>query len=327
MPSTRIEISYRTIVFTVIFILFLWFLYIIRSVIIALFVSLILMSALNPLVVRLEKKKIPRPLAILLLFAMILVVFSAVVASVMPPLLEQTRSLIDQTPSILERLGGLAINQQVISDQLGSVPSNIYRFLISTFSNLVALFTLFVLSYYFLSERGNLHRYLAVFFSNNKTEDKAEEFINKIEHHIGGWVRGQLALMVIIGVMTYIGLQILGVNYALPLAILAGLLEIIPNIGPTLSMIPAALIGATNSLVTMLATIALYFLIQQFENNIIVPKVMQKAVGVKPLVTIICLMVGLKLAGVLGIILAVPGYLILRLVVEEIYTSKRFRKA
>lgn len=327
MQPTRIEISYRTIVFSVVFLLFLKFLFVIRAVLIALFIALILMTALNPIINLLEKKKIPRVIAIMIIFILIVLIITGIVAAVIPPLVEQTKSLISQTPAILERIGGLPIDQQVINSQLSSVPGNIARLVIGAFSNIIAVFTLLVLTFYLLYERGNLHRYLAIFFGSTKTEEKAEELINKLEHQIGGWIRGELALMLIIGVFSYIGLRILGVTYALPLSIIAGILEIIPNIGPTVALIPAALVALTISPVTALATIALYFLIQQFENNIIVPKVMQKAVGVKPLVVILALMIGAKLAGVLGAALAVPGFLVLKVVVEEIYSTDRFKKS
>ena len=323
---TRVEVSHRTIVFAVVFLLFLWFLYSIRAVLLAVLIASILMFALNPLVTFLEKRRLPRPVAILLLFIIILISLSGVIAAIIPPLVDQTKSLIDQFPAIVQSLGGLKIDQRVLSDQLGPIPKNIARIIIGAFSNIIAVFTLLVVTFYLLSERANLHRYLIFLFGNDGTEEKAEEFVNKLEHGIGSWVRGQLTLMALIGLFTYVGLRILGVNYALPLSILAGILEIIPNIGPTVSMIPAVLVALAASPITALATVALFFLVQQFENNIIVPKVMQKAVGVKPLVTIIALMTGVKLAGVLGAILAVPGYLILRIIVEEIYTSDRFRK-
>ncbi len=326
MIPARVEISHRTIIYTLFLLLSLWFLYTIRAVLVAVLIASILMFALNPLVTILERKKLPRSLAILVLFIGIFLVLSGVIAAITPPLVDQTKSLIDQLPTIIQNLGGLKIDQRVLSDQLGSLPKNIARIIIGTFSNLVAMFTLFILTYYFLSERANLHRYLVFLFGSDKTERKAEEFVDKLEHEIGGWVRGQLTLMVIIGLMTYVGLLILGVSYALPLAILAGILEIIPNIGPTISMIPAVLVALAASPVTALATVALFFLVQQFENNIIVPKVMQRAVGVKPLVTIISLMIGVKVAGILGAILAVPGYLILRIIVEEVLTSDRFQR-
>lgn len=326
MATTRIEISSRTIVFIIAVLLFLWFLYAIRDVLLLLFVSLIFMAALNPLVTRFERRKIPRPIAILLIFIVIFFLLASLIAAIIPPLVDQSRSLVNQIPFALEQLGGLPIDQRVISDQLGPIPGNIARFVIGTFSNIIAILSLLVVTFYLLSERANLHRYFVFLFGKQEMEAKAEEFVNKFERQIGGWVRGQIFLMFFIGVLTYFGLQLLGISFALPLSILASLLEIVPNIGPTLAMMPAALIAATTSPVTALATVALYFLIQQLENSIVVPKVMQKAVGAKPLVTIIALMIGAKLSGVIGAVLAIPGYLILKLLVEEILASERFQK-
>lgn len=321
MQTNRVEISYRTIASITLFIILLWFLYAIRSVLVALFIATILMFALNPLVSYLEKKHIPRGLASILLLIFVLLIFSGMVASIIPAVIEQSKNLIIQIPLAIKQIGLPSIEQRVLSDQLGSIPGNIARIVISAFSNIVALFTLLVVTYYLLSERKYLHRYLVAFFKDANLEKRVEEFIDKLEHQIGGWVRGQVTLMLIIGVLTYIGLLLIGVSYALPLAIIAGILEIIPNIGPTLAMIPAVLVTLSIP-VTTLATIALYFLIQQFENSIVVPKVMQRAIGIRPLVTITLLMVGFKLAGGMGAILAIPAYLTLKVIFEEFFIDK-----
>jgi predicted PurR-regulated permease PerM len=126
--------------------------------------------------------------------------------------------------------------------------------------------------------------------------------------------------------MTYFGLRILGIEFALPLALLAGVLEIIPNIGPILSSIPAIVAGLAFSPLMGLAVAALYFLIQQLENTLIVPKVMEKTAGVNPLVTILSLAIGFKLGGIVGAILAVPVVLLIQVVSSEVFASKRFQK-
>lgn len=327
MRPARVEISYKTILFVFLLLFFFWFLFAIRDVLLAVFIALIIMSALNPLVNIFERFKLPRILSILLIFAIILIIFSGMIASIVPALVYQTRSLINQIPTIAENLGIHTIDQRVLSDQLGSIPGNIAKVVINMFSNIVAVFTVFVLSFYLLAERANLHKNLISFFGNQDLEKNTEQFIDKLEHQIGNWVRGQLALMFIIGIMTYVGLLLLKVNFSLALAIIAGILEIVPGIGPTLAMIPAVLVAFSNSPITAIATLALYFLIQQFENNFIVPKVMQAVVGVKPFITIISIMIGVKLAGVLGAILAIPTYLVTRLIIEEYYNSKRISSA
>lgn len=326
MPR-KIEISHRTIIFTVSFLLGLWFLYQIKQIILALFIAVILMSALNPVVDRLGRLRFPRWLAILLLYILIFGGFGIVVAFLTPPLVDQTSNLINRIPAYLRELKVPVIDPNVVASQisqLGFLPANLLKVTIGFFSNIIGFFFLAVVTFYLLLERRKLNRYLAVLFGDGE-EKRAEDFINKVEKRLGGWVRGELTLMTIIGIMTYIGLRLLGLEFALPLAILAGLLEVIPSIGPIISAIPAILLGLTVSPVMGLATAALYFLIQQLENSLIAPKVMERAVGVNPLVTIISLAVGFKLAGVVGAILAVPVVLILQVVASEVFASKRFQ--
>lgn len=327
MPK-KIEISHRTIIFTTFFLLFLWILYQIRQVLIALFVSVILMAALNPAVDRLIKFKIPRFLAILLLYILIIGVFVLSIAGVVPPLVDQTSTLISRLPEYSQNLGLPIIDQKIIADQisqLGSIPANIVKLSISIFSNLFVVLAILVITFYLLMERRNLNKYLTVLFGGD-SEKKAEKFINEMEKKLGGWVRAQLILMVIIGLFSYIGLRLLGIEFALPLAILAGVFEIIPNIGPIASAIPAFFAGFVISPLMGLAVIALYFLIQQLENTVIVPKIMEKEVGVNPIITILSLTIGFKLAGITGAVLAIPVVLLVRIVASEIYSSERFRQ-
>jgi len=326
--TRKIEISHRTIIFATFFLIFLWFLYQIRQILIALFISVILMAALNPAVDRITRLKIPRFLAILFLYILIIGVFVLSIAGVVPPLVDQTSVLISRLPEYSQNLGLPIIDQKIITDQisqLGSIPANIVKLSVSIFSNLFVALAVLVITFYLLMERRNLNKYLTVLFGGDG-EKKAEKFINEMEKNLGGWVRAQLILMSIIGLFCYIGLRLLGIEFALPLAILAGVFEIIPNIGPIVSAIPAFFAGFVISPLMGLAVIALYFLIQQLENTIIVPKVMEKKVGVNPIVTILALTIGFKLAGIMGAVLAIPIVLLLRIVASEIYSSERSRQ-
>lgn len=323
----KIEISHRTVVFTVFFLLGLLFLYQIRQIILALFVSLILMSSLNPAVDRLQKWRVPRWLAILFLYILIFGGLGVMLAAVIPVLIDQTAAFINGLPSYIRQLGGFGFDPNLIAgqiSQLGLISANILKITVSFFSNIVSLFALAVITFYLLLERKNLDRYLSVLFGEG-SEKKANDFVNKVEKKLGGWVRGEAALMTIIGLMTYAGLKLLGIEFALPLALLAGILEIVPNIGPTIAAIPAVLIGFAISPLMGMAVAALYFLVQQIENSLIVPKVMQKAVGVNPLVTILALATGFKLAGIVGAILAVPVVLVIQVTVSEVFASNRFQ--
>ena len=143
-----------------------------------------------------------------------------------------------------------------------------------------------------------------------------------IENQLGGWVRGQLVLMLVIAVFTYIGFLLIGIPYALPLAILAGFLEILPNIGPTIAAVPAITIAYISS-GPALAVVALLFsiLVQQLENNVIVPKVMRENANVNPLISIIAILIGLQLAGVVGALLAIPLYIVIRTVYGSFFRA------
>ncbi len=249
------------------------------------------------------------------------------VASVVPPLVEQTSILINRIPIYVQQFEVPGIDPNLFVSQipkLAEIPANILKFSLGFFSNLVAVLAILIITFYLLLERKNLKHHLLILFGEDQ-EKKAEAFINKAEKQLGSWVRGEIILMTIIGVMTYIGLRFLGIEFALPLALLAGILEIVPNIGPVLAAIPAIIAGLAISSPIGLAVAALYFLIQQLENSLIVPKVMEKAVGVNPLVTILSLAIGFKLGGAVGAIFAVPIILLIQVVASEVFISKRFQ--
>ncbi len=216
----------------------------------------------------------------------------------------------------LEVIFNAQFDPNVVGSYLNSVPSNLLKIAAGAFSNILDILALFFLSYYLVLERPNLHKYLLRFFENHNAEERAEGLVLAIEHQVGGWVRGELLLMAVIGVMTYFGLVLLGVPYALPLAVIAGLLELVPNLGPTMAAIPAIIIGLTISPVVALGTLIMAVIIQQLENNFIVPKIMQSATGTQPLITILVLLVGFTLGGIPGAVLGMPIYLTIQTIIK-----------
>ena len=193
------------------------------------------------------------------------------------------------------------------------------------FSNLLSFFVLAVITFYLLIERKNLNQYLSILFGSGG-EERAKRFVDELEGKLGGWVRAQTTLMFIVSLMAYFGLRLLGIDFALPLALLAGVLEIVPNIGPVLSAVPAVLAGLVISPLMGLGVVALYFLIQQIENTLIVPQVMKKKLGLNPLVTILSLAIGFKLAGIAGAVLAIPVMLLVQAVATETFASKKLNQ-
>lgn len=319
METQKIEISQKTIIFTIGTLLSLWFLYQIRSIVVLLFIAFILMTAVNPLVKLANKVKIPTILVMLVIYFGLIALVSTVVASLVPAVVQQTKDITILLPTYmhnLENIFNAQLDTNVAGSYLSSIPSNLLKIAAGAFSNIMNILALFFMSYYLVLERPHLHRYFLRFFENHNAEEKAEGLVLAVEKQVGGWVRGELILMLIIGILTYIGLILLGIPYALPLAVLAGFLEAVPNLGPTIAAIPVVLMGLTISPIIGFGGLLLSIVIQQLENNLIVPKVMQSATGTKPLVTILVLLVGFTLGGIAGAILAMPIFLTIQTIIK-----------
>jgi len=324
MPR-KIEISHRTIVFTVLFLLFLWFLYSIRDIILELVVALLIMAILDPIVSRLSKYKIPRALSVMLVYVVAISVFAFVIGTIIPPLIEQSSAFAGGLPKYLGNIGvSTFVSQQIISQilsQLGTLPGQAVKLSVSIFSNVLGVVTVLILAFYLLLTREKLDEALGFFFGNARKKE-VSGLVDKLEKRLGGWARGELALMFLVGSLTYIGLTILGIPYSLPLAILSGLLEIIPYLGPIISAIPGIIIGLGISPLIGLAALAVYFLVQQIENYVFVPKVMEKSVGVNPIITLLALAIGFRMAGVVGVVMSVPVVISVQVLVKEYLLSK-----
>lgn len=321
----RVEIYYKTIVFAVAFLIALWFLLQIREIIILLFLSIILLSALLKPVEWLNARRVPRVLSVLLVYLFLLGLISSVIGIIVPPLVSQTSDLVSKLPQIISSINNFFIfyhipvedMSSVLARQVQQIAGNIISVSTKVFSSLFSVITLFVLTFYLLLEWKKFVKLLTSPFSG-KQEKKVVSIITKVEGGLGQWIRGQLTLSLIVGLLTFIGLTLLGVPFAVPLSLIAGILEIVPIIGPIISAIPAILIGLTISPILALAVAALFFIVQQLENHLIVPMVMSKVVGLQPPIVIIGLLIGAKLAGVGGAFLAVPVIVVARIIIAEL---------
>ncbi len=321
MPR-KIDISHRTVIFITVFILGLWLIYLIRDLLIILFVAVILMSALSPLVNFFNKFKLPKGLSIAITYIIIVGVIAGLIAAVVPPLIEETQRLSLTLPSRLDDLlQKMAIDRSLLDAQLASLSSNAFSITLTVFDNFLTIIFLLVLTFYLILERESLESRSAALFVGR--EERVKKLMIQIEEKLGGWFRGQLLLSLIIGVLTYIGLIVLGIPYALPLAVIAGILEVVPVIGPIISAIPAIFVALTYSPFLSLGVAAMYFIIQQLENHLIVPQVMRRAVGINPLVVILAIAIGSRLLGFAGALLAVPIAVVLQIIVTEIIEEKK----
>lgn len=319
--QTKIEISPKTIFYTILILIGFYITYQLRAVFLILFIAFILATALNPLVNALQKIKLPRVLAIFISFVLVIGIVTLVFAGIIPTLIEQTAILATSLIQILNDNHLLEFDQNTISSQIQTISSsliNVLKIILGAASNIIGLFSLLVMTFYLLIERPNLEKYLRNLLHDGEKERRWLRVVEAVEMRLGGWVRGELLLMIIVGTLTYIGLTAIKIPFALPLALLAGLLELVPNLGPTIAAIPAALIGLTISMPVAIGTVIVSIAVQQLENNIIVPLVMRSSAGLRPIITLLCLMIGVTIGGVGGAILAVPTFITIQTVFSQL---------
>ncbi|PIR59342.1 MAG: hypothetical protein COU69_01110 [Candidatus Pacebacteria bacterium CG10_big_fil_rev_8_21_14_0_10_56_10] len=314
-----VSISPSIVVTTLASLIGLYLLFQIRFIILLVFLAFIIMTALHPAVSGLHRRlKLPRVVAILAVYAVVIGSIAVLLSLIIPPLVNQLGKLVNtfDIPGLTDQVRQLKFNLSdvtVIFEQLSSRFGFVYSLIASTFSGLITVFTLIVLSVYIMLDRPHLHKKISWFTRDKKAIKLAEQFVDDLEYQLGGWVRGQLVLMFSIGLVTYLGLTLLSMPFALPLAILAGLLEILPNIGPTIAALPAVIFAfITGGPVLAGAVVVLYLIVQQFENSLLVPKVMHDNVDVNPLVSIVTILIGLQLGGVLGAVISIPVYIVAR---------------
>lgn len=324
-----VSIELSSIVFAVCFVLFLYFLYLIRSILVLVLCAFIIMVALNPLARFFNRKlRFPKHLSIALTYVIFALGMTGLLAVIVPPLAEQMRHLASliHIPLVQDFFRGFEFSVQELDtliSRIGSSAGVVLNIISTTFNGVFTTFTLIVLSFYLMLERDTLHRKFSWFTRERAHLEQASRFLDSLEKQLGGWVRAQVILMVAIGLITYIGLTLLSIPYALPLALLAGLLEVLPNLGPTIAAVPVifvayAAFGPVMALITLLFAIV----VQQIENNLLVPKVMSDNAHVGPLVSIVAILVGLSLGGVVGALLAIPLYITARSVYSILILPK-----
>ncbi len=315
---SKIEVSVRAIFATLAILAGVWLVLQIRDILYLLFIAFLLMTAIHPIVTVLERFKVPRFVGILLVYIIFIGIFGVSIATSVPALVMQTTKLMQELPGpIMKIMPYGSIDFSTIGQQIAPIGENLLKFTLSIFSNIATVVTVLVFTFYFLLERRHTEQMLTELVGASVARE-AVDILRAIEARLGEWVRGELLLMASVGILSYIGLIILHVEFALPLALVAAVLEIVPNIGPILSAIPAILVGLGTSPLLALSVAALYVIVQQLENNILVPIIMKTSVGLSPLIIIIALMIGGKLAGITGVVLAVPVLLVIQVLIQKL---------
>jgi len=329
-----IEISSGTILRTIFILLLLWFLYLIWDILILVFLALIIVSAIDPVVDWCQKKRIPRGLAVLAIYVLAIAAVGTAISFLVTPLVSEIRGLGENFPNLVAKFSGYFqgvqsyatshnLQQQVsnfsgnLTDRFSQLGTNVFSGTISVIGGIFSLLVVLSVAFYMSVEEKGVKKFFASIAPDEHGE-YVTGLVDRIQFKMGRWLLGQMALMVIIFAIDYVGLLAIGAPYALILAILAGLLEIVPYVGPIVSAVVAAGISFLHGPVTGLLVLALFAIAQQLEGYVIAPLVMKKAVGLNPVVVILAILIGAKLGGVLGVIISVPVATVVSEVVKDL---------
>jgi predicted PurR-regulated permease PerM len=327
----QLDYSTKVILRVVAVLLALAFLWVVRDIVIIILLSLVLASAMEPMVDYLNKKKIPRSVSVLGAYFIVIALVGLIATLMAPLVVEQFRVLSANLPQYaieiqarypnLTAFFGGADLYTVIQTLISGSNADIFTRTIGFFNGIFAVISVLVISFYMVAADRGMKHFIRDIVPTAQ-QPVVMSLIEKIQRKMGMYVVGQLILSVFIFLLTYIGLSILGVKYALFLALIAGLLEVVPYVGPFLSAIPAVFFALIQSPALVIGVIILYVIIQKTEGYVLVPKVMEKTVGTSPLVVLLALLIGFKLAGVLGLLLAVPMAGALTVVIAELFHEK-----
>lgn len=328
MPKTTINVSTSTIWRIILIVLLLAFLYVIRDILILLFFAVIIASAIDLPARRFDKLKIPRILSVLLIYLICIGLLAGLLIVFIPSFAKELKDFSMEFPKYanelyqkFQRLQDGSLRYQKIVDEIQMLLGNLGETLrdlaghvfsktLGIFGGLFSVVIVIVVSFYLAVQKNGIQNLL-----KGITPKEHEAYVlglwERAQKKMGHWLQGQLFLAIIVGILVYIGLSLLHVRFALLLAIIAAILELVPYIGPVLSAIPAVILAFFQAPILALWVIALYVVVQQLENYLLVPLIMKKVVGLNPVVVIIALLVGGKLLGILGILLAVPAAAVL----------------
>ncbi len=333
------------IVMTALAVIVVWALYSVRDVLLLLYISGLFAVGFSPIVRLIERQRLlpvggrrfPRWLAILVLYVFMVGSMVALGMLVFPPLVDQAQQLWSQKTQMfykaqqflhesgllsgeyltieeaVERAPGAAGDPNVVSTVFGAVRG--------VLGGIVGFLTILIVTFYLLVDSWNLHdTFLRLFPVQERA--RVDAVTRAITVKVSAWLGGQLFLGAIIGLTSAIGLYLMGIPFFYVLALISAVGELIPVVGPILAAVPAIAVAATVSYQKVLIVVIFFLVQQQFENHVLVPKVMSRQVGVSAVTVIVAILIGGKLLGILGALLAVPTAAILQVVVMELLELK-----
>lgn len=334
--TTRLEISTWSIIKIILVLAGFWLLWQVHTILTLLFLVFILVSALRPTVHWFTQRGVPRLAAVAILTLLIIGSLLLVLSLIVPAVIDQLQELIlVRFPGLINELSpyyaSVTQGKTLLTDlgtQLQHISGNLLAGVISFFGGLVSAVTIVVITFYLLLDENPIQN-AGLGLVPAGYRDQVINSFERITTKLGAWLRGQFILSVAVAVTTTIGMALIGVPAPLAIGLLAGLLEIVPIVGPLLSGVVMVLMAATSTEAVLLkVSLSVIFAIaQQFlENHFLVPNVMKQAIGLSPVIVILALLVGAKLDGITGAIIAIPFAAVIQVAAQDWPKFRAVRK-
>lgn len=339
IPETHIHISTATILKTLLMVLFFVFLYILKDVIIIFLFAIIIASAVTPFANWLDSRGFPRLLGVLLLYLSLFGLVIFVLSLVVPYMADELSQLSVTLPKVVERFSTTLETVQKGSPQYFDFVSEIQNILdtfsvflqqssqsvisliISVFGGVMSFVAVIIIAFYLSVMKRGIESFIESVMPAEQ-EAYVMDLWRRSEVMVGRWIQGQMLLALIVGLAVYVGLSFMGIKFALLLGILAMAFEVVPMVGPVFAAIPAVFLAFLQDPGMGLWAILFYVVVQQLENNVLVPIVLGKTTGLNPVVVIMALLIGNQLAGIPGMFLSVPVATIIVEILEDLAKQK-----
>jgi len=311
-----------------------YFLYLIRSVVLLVFLAVLTSVALAPLILRLQKMKLSRTLAVICAYTLLLFGSLILLTFLIPLFFSEVKVFLLHSPEYEAYFGTLLSNvevylmsfgidfqkEQVLRSITGGITGGLSHIVATTvgiFQSFIHLVGFFFLSLYLSLEEKGIEKFFLL-LTPKEYHAQALSIVSRMQRKVSQWLFGQMLLMLITFAMYYIGLSLLHVPYALAIAFFGGVMEILPYIGPVIAAVPAILVASFVSPLLGISTFIFYVIAHQIEAHIIAPQVMKHSAGLNPVALIIAILIGAELAGPLGIILSVPMTMMISVFVDDL---------
>lgn len=326
MTRSTVDLSWGSLWRILVMAAFVYLLFLVRETIAILILALIISTAFAPMVARLEKWRVPRILGTVIVFLVALAAVAFVLYTILPLTLLQLNSLFRSLSGLAEQFLGVNAPVEVvdvIDTDLkgltsvllsGSVP--FLQILGRLLGGVAFVIATLVISFYLTASRDGVHKFLRAILPE-ALEGRVLSIYERTRKKIGRWFQAQLFLSFVIGGLVFAGLFFLGVEQNLVLAVVAAVLELVPVVGPIFAGAFAVMVALGDSAQLAFYVLLFFVAIQQVENQLLVPLVMKKAVGVNPVMVLLSLLAGAQVAGIIGALIAVPIAVFLQELLDE----------